>query len=121
MGSEPSVCRLAADILSTVVLFSCYNTQPDRWGGWRNDNVDSLFKVNVFLLFHVLHCVTKYAYTIAGISSLGCIGECSALERLDLTNNDISKLYPLASLTNLTYLSLSRNRISSLGKIRYVY
>ncbi|XP_064652027.1 leucine-rich repeat-containing protein 61-like [Lineus longissimus] len=49
-----------------------------------------------------------------GISDLGCIGECTGLERLDLSRNDISKLYNLASLSSLAHLNLSANRISSL-------
>ena len=50
------------------------------------------------------------------ITDLGCIGECVGLERLDLSKNDVTKLYALAGLTNLTHLNLSANRISSLGE-----
>ena len=50
------------------------------------------------------------------ISDLGCIGECTNLERLDLSRNDISKLFALAGLSNISYLNLSGNRITSLGK-----
>ncbi|KAL4227405.1 axoneme assembly [Mactra antiquata] len=45
---------------------------------------------------------------------LGCLGECTSLERLDLSYNGISKLHKLAGLENLQYLNLSANRISSL-------
>ncbi len=50
------------------------------------------------------------------ISDLGCLGECTALERLNLAKNDISKLHVLAGLTSLVYLNLSANRIQALGK-----
>ncbi len=50
------------------------------------------------------------------LSDLGCLGECTALERLNLSKNDISKLHALAGLTNLVYLNLSANRIQALGK-----
>ncbi|ELU10267.1 hypothetical protein CAPTEDRAFT_117326 [Capitella teleta] len=50
----------------------------------------------------------------SNISDLGCIGECFGLERLDLSCNDITKLYALAGLTNLLYVNLSANRITSL-------
>ncbi|XP_060064091.1 leucine-rich repeat-containing protein 61-like [Ylistrum balloti] len=49
-----------------------------------------------------------------GISDLGCIGECTGLERANLSRNDITKLTKLAGLTNLTTLNLSANRIISL-------
>ena len=52
---------------------------------------------------------------ISDLSDLGCVGECSALERLDLSYNDITRLYALAGLTALTDLNLTANRISSLG------
>ena len=51
------------------------------------------------------------------IADLGCLGECSGLERLDLSKNHISKLYSLAGLTNLVYLNLSMNMITSLGNL----
>lgn len=57
-----------------------------------------------------------YASLFSDLSDLGCIGECAGLERLDLSKNDLTKLYALAGLTNLVYLNLSANRISSLGK-----
>ena len=38
---------------------------------------------------------------------------------MDLSKNDVTKLYALASLTNLTHLNLSCNRISSLGMLDY--
>ncbi|XP_050401710.1 leucine-rich repeat-containing protein 61 [Patella vulgata] len=50
----------------------------------------------------------------AGILDLGCISECSSLEKLDLSKNDISKLHKLAGLNNLAVLNLSGNRIVSL-------
>ncbi|XP_064608429.1 leucine-rich repeat-containing protein 61-like [Liolophura sinensis] len=49
-----------------------------------------------------------------GLSELGCIGECSSLERLDLSGNELCQLYALASLVNLSSLNLTSNRISSL-------
>lgn len=49
-----------------------------------------------------------------GISDLGCISECTSLERLNLSRNDICKLTKLAGLNNLTHLNLSANRIVSL-------
>ena len=51
----------------------------------------------------------------AGLSDLGCIGECVGLERLDLSFNDFTKLHRLASLEKLQYLNLAANRITSLG------
>ena len=50
------------------------------------------------------------------INDLGCIGECVGLERLNLSRNDITKLYALAGLSQLSHLNLSCNRIQSLGK-----
>ncbi|XP_074841407.1 leucine-rich repeat-containing protein 61 isoform X2 [Carettochelys insculpta] len=49
-----------------------------------------------------------------GISDLGCLGECTSLEWLDLSGNAISQLGPLAALKSLTVLNLSANRICSL-------
>ncbi|XP_072269229.1 leucine-rich repeat-containing protein 61 [Pyxicephalus adspersus] len=49
-----------------------------------------------------------------GIYELGCIGECSNLERLDLSNNNITHLAPLSSLKMMVALNLSCNRVSSL-------
>ncbi|OWF45968.1 leucine-rich repeat-containing protein 61-like [Mizuhopecten yessoensis] len=49
-----------------------------------------------------------------GISDLGCIGECTGLERANLSRNEITKLTKLAGLTNLAILNLSANRIMSL-------
>ncbi|XP_060601375.1 leucine-rich repeat-containing protein 61-like [Ruditapes philippinarum] len=48
------------------------------------------------------------------ISDLGCIGECSTLQRLDVSYNNLTKLHKLAGLENLQYLNLAANRISSL-------
>ena len=50
------------------------------------------------------------------LGDLGCIGECSGLERLDLSYNDVTRLHSLASLTSLVSLNLSANRISCLGE-----
>ncbi|XP_013407311.1 leucine-rich repeat-containing protein 61 isoform X2 [Lingula anatina] len=52
------------------------------------------------------------------ISGLGCLGECVGLERLDLSFNDVTKLFSLAGLTNLVYLNLAANRISSLDGLQ---
>ncbi|XP_069138618.1 leucine-rich repeat-containing protein 61-like [Argopecten irradians] len=49
-----------------------------------------------------------------GISDLGCIGECTGLQRANLSRNDITKLTKLAGLSNLTALNLSANRIMTL-------
>ncbi|XP_067090182.1 leucine-rich repeat-containing protein 61 isoform X2 [Osmerus mordax] len=52
-----------------------------------------------------------------GICDLGCIGECTNLERLDLSGNNITKLVPLSSLRLLIVLNVSANRISNLEAI----
>ncbi|XP_018618899.1 leucine-rich repeat-containing protein 61 isoform X2 [Scleropages formosus] len=52
-----------------------------------------------------------------GICDLGCIGECTNLERLDLSGNNITNLAPLSSLRRLLVLNLSANRITSLEPI----
>ncbi|XP_029443877.1 leucine-rich repeat-containing protein 61 [Rhinatrema bivittatum] len=49
-----------------------------------------------------------------GIYELGCIGECLSLERLDLSNNNITHLGPLASLKLMVVLNVSANRIVTL-------
>ncbi|XP_053568904.1 leucine-rich repeat-containing protein 61 [Bombina bombina] len=49
-----------------------------------------------------------------GLYELGCLGACLNLERLDLSNNNITHLGPLSSLKMLVALNLSCNRISSL-------
>lgn len=54
-------------------------------------------------------------YLNLDIGDLGCIGECTSLERLDLSYNAVTKLHKLAGLENLQYLNLSANRITSLG------
>ncbi|XP_078518704.1 leucine-rich repeat-containing protein 61 [Lissotriton helveticus] len=48
------------------------------------------------------------------IYDLGCIGDCLNLERLDLSNNNLTHLGPLASLKQLVVLNLSANRVASL-------
>ncbi|XP_034032345.1 leucine-rich repeat-containing protein 61-like [Thalassophryne amazonica] len=53
-----------------------------------------------------------------GIYDLGCIGECTNLERLDLSGNHVTNLVPLASLRLLSVLNVSANRISSLEPLR---
>lgn len=64
-------------------------------------------------LFHVENIMI--IFILPGITDLGSVGECTGLERLNLSRNDITKLTKLAGLTNLTYLNISANRISSLG------
>lgn len=49
-----------------------------------------------------------------GIKELGYIEECNNLEFLNLSNNKINNLIPLACLVQLTYLNLSNNLIASL-------
>ncbi|XP_077160489.1 leucine-rich repeat-containing protein 61 [Paroedura picta] len=49
-----------------------------------------------------------------GLSDLGCLGECSNLEWLDLSGNAIAHLGPLSSLKALAVLNISANRITSL-------
>ncbi|XP_061202251.1 leucine-rich repeat-containing protein 61 [Neopsephotus bourkii] len=49
-----------------------------------------------------------------GIAHLGCLGDCTNLEWLDLSGNTITQLGPLAALRSLAVLNLSRNRVSSL-------
>lgn len=48
------------------------------------------------------------------ISDVGCIGECSCLTRLDLSENGLTKLLGLSSLLQLTYLNLSANFLQSI-------
>jgi len=52
---------------------------------------------------------------VAGIHELGCIEQCTSLERLDLSKNYIYSASPLGNLTDLIYLDLSSNQLSSLG------
>ncbi|CAD5124078.1 DgyrCDS12383 [Dimorphilus gyrociliatus] len=61
-----------------------------------------------------IESIHHISLTHYGIEDLGCIGECSALQKLDLSFNDITKLFSLSSLINLQYLNISANRISSL-------
>ncbi|XP_048733626.2 leucine-rich repeat-containing protein 61-like isoform X2 [Ostrea edulis] len=49
-----------------------------------------------------------------GLSDLGCVSECTQLERLNLSRNDLTKLNKLAGLGNLAVLNLSGNRITNL-------
>lgn len=49
-----------------------------------------------------------------GIKELGHIEECNNLEFLNLSNNNITNLIPLACLVHLTYLNLSSNNIACL-------
>ncbi|XP_054847877.1 leucine-rich repeat-containing protein 61 [Eublepharis macularius] len=49
-----------------------------------------------------------------GLSDLGCLGECSSLEWLDLSSNAITHLGPLSSLKALAVLNISFNRITTL-------
>ncbi|XP_051898317.1 leucine-rich repeat-containing protein 61 [Pristis pectinata] len=65
-----------------------------------------------------LESILSLKLTKMGICSLGCIGDCVNLERLDLSRNDISNLKPLASLKLLTVLNLSANRISNLDPLQ---
>ncbi|XP_036365779.1 leucine-rich repeat-containing protein 61 isoform X2 [Octopus sinensis] len=48
------------------------------------------------------------------INEVGSLEECTGLEHLILSNNDLSNLIPVSSLTNLNSLNLSNNNISSL-------
>ena len=61
----------------------------------------------------MLHSVEFYNYT--GISDLGCIEECIGLEKLDISDNNITELHTLASLSRLQTLNVSSNRVCSLG------
>lgn len=54
--------------------------------------------------------------SLPGLSDLGCISECTQLERLNLSRNDLTKLNKLAGLGNLSSLNLSGNRITNPGK-----
>ncbi|OPJ87074.1 leucine-rich repeat-containing protein 61 isoform A [Patagioenas fasciata monilis] len=42
-----------------------------------------------------------------GIAHLGCLGDCTSLEWLDLSGNAITQLGPLAALKSLAVLNLS--------------
>ncbi|XP_070543564.1 leucine-rich repeat-containing protein 61-like [Ptychodera flava] len=53
-----------------------------------------------------------------GIDDLGCLGECTNLQTLDLSYNDISRLQALATLKQLTHLNLAANRIASLEPLK---
>lgn len=54
----------------------------------------------------------------AGINDLGCISECTGLERLDLSRNDVTKLPKLVGLSALQTLNLSANRVSCLDGLQ---
>lgn len=49
-----------------------------------------------------------------GLADLGCLGECLALEWLDLSGNALTQLGPLACLRQLAVLNVADNRLSSL-------
>ncbi|XP_029777563.1 leucine-rich repeat-containing protein 61 [Suricata suricatta] len=49
-----------------------------------------------------------------GLADLGCLGECLALEWLDLSGNALTQLGPLASLRQLAVLNVANNRLSGL-------
>jgi Leucine-rich repeat (LRR) protein len=55
-----------------------------------------------------------------GISDLGCLSQCSGLERLDLSWNSITSIDLLMTLTNLVYLDLSSNQISVLVDLHHL-
>ena len=72
-------------------------------------------------MIYVLYFTTiSLCVCAAGIHDLGCIGECTSLERLDLSGNNITNLAPLASLRILVALNVSANRISNLGKNEFM-
>ncbi|XP_038073490.1 leucine-rich repeat-containing protein 61-like isoform X2 [Patiria miniata] len=52
------------------------------------------------------------------IDHLGCIGDCTYLERLDLSRNDLANLRPLTPLKHLSYLNISANRITSIDPLK---
>ncbi|XP_070212621.1 leucine-rich repeat-containing protein 61-like isoform X2 [Littorina saxatilis] len=56
--------------------------------------------------------------SVQGITDLGCLGQCTVLERLDLSKNNVTKLHKLAGLSCLQALNLSANRISSLDGLQ---
>ncbi|KAK3773004.1 hypothetical protein RRG08_036337 [Elysia crispata] len=62
-----------------------------------------------------IHTISLHS---AGIHDLGCISECTCLERLNLSNNNVARLHKLAGLTSLTTLNLSANRITSLDGLQ---
>ncbi|NXU93268.1 LRC61 protein, partial [Xiphorhynchus elegans] len=53
-----------------------------------------------------------------GIAHLGCLGDCSNLEWLDLSGNAIAGLAPLATLRALAVLNLAGNRVASVEPLR---
>uniref|UniRef100_H3A5T9 Leucine rich repeat containing 61 n=1 Tax=Latimeria chalumnae TaxID=7897 RepID=H3A5T9_LATCH len=52
-----------------------------------------------------------------GTSDLGCIGDCLNIERLDISDNNITNLTPLSSLKLLIVLNASCNRITNLDAL----
>ncbi|KAH3836431.1 leucine-rich repeat-containing protein 61-like [Dreissena polymorpha] len=48
------------------------------------------------------------------LTELGCIGECTGLQRLDLSYNSLTRLHLLVGLDSLQTLNLAANRITSL-------
>ncbi|XP_071794969.1 leucine-rich repeat-containing protein 61-like [Asterias amurensis] len=52
------------------------------------------------------------------IDNLGCIGDCTYLERLDISRNDLVNLRPLTPLKQLSYLNISANRITDIDPLK---
>ncbi|XP_022102934.1 leucine-rich repeat-containing protein 61-like [Acanthaster planci] len=52
------------------------------------------------------------------IDHLGCIGDCTYLERLDLSRNDLANLRPLTPLKQLSCLNISANRITNIDPLK---
>ena len=62
----------------------------------------------------------EFNFFLPGISELGSVSQCKNIEWLDLSSNDIYRLYPLSTLSKLTFLDLSNNKIQSLGLILWL-
>ncbi|XP_028933423.1 leucine-rich repeat-containing protein 61 [Ornithorhynchus anatinus] len=52
-----------------------------------------------------------------GLTELGCLGDCTALEWLDLSGNALTHLAPLAGLRQLAVLNVSANRLVGLDPL----